>query len=131
MDEAFQWAGTLHDNPDLLPWVIFISVVILLFKERNLIRELITSAINARKETALYHAQHNELVRNNTAALENNTAALEMVKNEHDRLAIMIQHHEESSKERIDHIQTVVNRIDSTVTKNQHIMSLLEDRTEK
>lgn len=29
----------------------------------------------------------------------------------------MLTHHEEASKERMSHIQTVVNRIDETVTK--------------
>lgn len=131
MDEAFQWARELRDSPDLLPWVVFICIVIIVIKERNLIKELFTSLINSRKETALYHAQHNELVRNNTAALENNTATIEMIKNEHDRLAVMIKNHEDCSKERMDHIQTVVNRIDGTVTDNQKIMAILEDRTEK
>lgn len=40
----------------------------------------------------------------------------------------MLTYHEEASKERISHIQTVVNRIDETVTKNEKNLFVLKDR---
>ena len=40
----------------------------------------------------------------------------------------MLTYHEEASKERMSHIQTVVNKIDETVTKNEKNLFVLKDR---
>lgn len=77
-----------------------------------------------------------ELIRNNTAALDNNTAVLESYKNDRGETRRMVDYHEKASKERIDsihdeigHMLTVVNRIDATVSENNKQITLIEDRT--
>lgn len=129
MQEAFDMAKVLRETPDLFPWVCLVIVLLLCYRERDLIRELFTSVINSRKETALYHAQHNELVRNNTAALENNTAMLSILKQDRHEMTSMLEQHEKMTEERLAHIQTVVNRIDTTVNKNHDGISIIADRT--
>lgn len=140
MSEVIDVSRVLRESPDLFPWVVLVIVLAFLYRERGVIRELFESIIQSRKEVSIYHAQHNELVRNNTAALENNTAALDMVKKEREMLAkIMDRHeqlsaerfsrHEEMSAERERHIQAVINRIDETARSNGEALMVLEDRT--
>lgn len=128
MDETINIAKMLHDSPDLFPWVLLGIVLVILFKERGTIRSYFNARISAyetKKETEIILA---ELIRNNTAALENNTAALEMVKADRGETRRLLNYHEEMSKERMSHIQTVVNRIDETVTQNEKEISIIKDR---
>lgn len=129
MNEAIDFARILHDSPDLFPWVVLAIILFVVYKERSTIKELFQSIIQSRKETALYHAQHNELVRNNTAALQNNTAMLEILKQDRNNMASMLEHHDQMSSERIAHVQTVVNRIDRTVSCNKENIAIIADRT--
>lgn len=71
MNEAIDMAQLLHDTPDLFPWVVLAIVIFVLYKERSTIKELVQSIIQSRKDTTVFYAQQNELIRNNTAALEN------------------------------------------------------------
>lgn len=131
MNEAFDVARTLKESPDLFPWVILGIVLVIMFKERVMIREFFKSIIDSRKETTVFHAQQNELIRNNTAALQNNTAMLEILKKDRHNMEAKIEHHEKLSEERIAHMQTVVNRIDKTVRESKEDISIILDRTKK
>lgn len=131
MSEVMDLGKLLHDSPDIFPWVVLAIVLIIAYKERGTIRDLIQSVIDSRKETTIYHAQHNELVRNNTAALQNNTAALELVKKDRELMIKLIEDHEKMSCERDGHIQTVINRIDETLNANRRDIVLLTDRVER
>ena len=131
MDEVIDFGRLLHESPDLFPWVVLAIVIFVAYKERDTIRALIQGILESRKETAMYHAQHNELVRNNTAALQNNTAALELVKRDRELLLHVLEDHEKMSGERDQHIQTVVNRIDETLQNNRKDIVLMKDRIER
>lgn len=131
MNEALDLARELQRAPDLFPWVVLCIVLFILWKERATIKELVQGIITARKETALYHAQHNELIRNNTAALQNNTAMLQILKQERDTMRSELATHEQLSAERMAHIQTVVNRIDKTTSANKESIKVIEDRTDR
>lgn len=131
MDEILKFAQILKASPALLPWVVFVAVGLVFWRERDLFKGYIRARIDAHRESARFSMSYAELVRNNTAALENNTAALKLVEHDRDRLADLVEHHEKVSKERIDHLQTVINRIDATVTKNSREIALIEDRTDK
>lgn len=122
-------AEQLRAARDLLPWVILVICVFVLWKSRKHVAEWFQSCINEKKDNAIYHAQQNELIRNNTAALNNNTAALELVQKDREMLAEILNNHEKLSAERIAHLQVVVNRIDATVTENSKNISMIEDRT--
>lgn len=131
VNEVIDMSKMLRESPDLFPWVALAIVLVFAYKERDMIRELFTSIIQSKKEASIYQAQHNELVRNNTAALENNTAALELVQKDREMLTKIIENHEEMSAERERHIQAVVNRIDETARRNGEALMVIEDRTGK
>lgn len=128
MDQTLEIAKLLHDTPDLFPWVCFATIIVLVIAQHKRIFAYFDARIesyNAKKESDAVIA---ELIRNNTAALNNNTAALESVKADRGETRRMLTYHENASKERMEHIQTVVNRIDETVTQNEQDIGILKDR---
>lgn len=128
MNEAVELGKLLHDTPDLFPWVCLAIVCIVVLTQHKRILAYFDARIEAHGAKREHNAVLAELIRNNTAALDNNTAALESVKADRGETRRMLTYHEEASKERMSHIQTVVNRIDETVTKNEKNLFVLKDR---
>lgn len=138
MSDALEIGRLLHDTPDLFPWVCLAIIMIVAVSQHKRIFAYFDSRIEAHKEKQKADAVLAELIRNNTAALNNNTAALETVKNDRGLTRELLKHHEEASKERVDsihdsldHIQTVINRVDETVSNNSESIRIVEDRTRK
>lgn len=136
MNDAIELGKMLHDTPDLFPWVVLAIVLIVIIAQHKRILAYFDARIEAYREKQQSDAVLAELIRNNTAALNNNTAALEAVKNDRGLTRELLKHHEEASKERIDsihdslvHIQTVLNRVDGTVSNNSESIRIVEDRT--
>lgn len=128
MNEVFTAAEKLHATPALFPWVCLGVICLVIFWNRELIKNYINATITEKRETTLYHAQNNELIRNNTAALNNNTAALEMVKRDRDITMQFLQHHEQLSSERFDHLQRVANQTRDIVIENQKEIIVANER---
>lgn len=128
MNDAIELGKMLHDTPDLFPWVVLAVVMIVIVAQHKRILAYFDAKIESYKERERSDAIIAELIRNNTAALDNNTAALDMIKADRGEERQLIQYHEQASKERIEHIQTVVNRIDETVSQNEKDISILKDR---
>ena len=138
VDQAIEIGKLLHDSPDLFPWVVLSIILIILAAQHKRIFAYFDARIESYSARQKADAVMAELIRNNTAALNNNTAALESVKIDRGESRRMITYHEQASKERIDalrsdieHIQTVVNRIDETVSSNSESIRIVEDRTRK
>ena len=136
MDEAVELGKLLHDTPDLFPWVCLGIILIVCCAQHKRILGYFDTRIDAWRAKEKSDAVMAELVRNNTAALNNNTAALNAVKNDRGATRALIDYHEKVSKERIDavmceinHVQTVANRIDETVQSNAKGIQIVEDRT--
>lgn len=136
MDEAIEIGKLLHDTPDLFPWVCLSIILIVCCAQHKRILGYFDARIDAWRAKEKSDAVMAELVRNNTAALNNNTAALNAVKNDRGATRALIDYHEKVSKERIDavmgeisHVQTVVNRIDEIVQSNAKGIQIVEDRT--
>lgn len=137
MNDAIELGKMLHDTPDLFPWVVLAIVCVVVVAQHKRILSYFDARIEAYKERQKSDAIVAELIRNNTAALNNNTAALEGVKSDREVTRELINYHEKVSKERIDsvqdsirHVQIVVNRIDETVSQNEKDISILKDRRE-
>lgn len=135
MDEAVEFAKLLHDTPDLFPWVCLSIIIVLCTAQHKRIFAYFDARIEAYSAKKQSDAVLAELIRNNTAALNNNTAALESVKQDRGESRRMIQYHENVSKERmgmirddISHVQTVVNDIRDTVTQNERDITVLKER---
>lgn len=131
MDETIEFARLLHDSPDLFPWVCLAIVIFVMVAQHKRILAYFDARIEAYGAKKQSDAVLAELIRNNTAALNNNTAALESVKQDRGESRRMIQYHENASKERMEHIQTVVNRIDETVNQNEKGIMVLTDREKR
>ena len=136
MDEAIEIGKLLHDTPDLFPWVCLSIILIVCATQHKRILAYFDARIEAWTSKKESDAVMAELIRNNTAALNNNTAALNAVKNDRGTTRNMLDYHERVSKERNDavlneiaHVQTVVNRIDETVSSNSESIRIVEDRT--
>lgn len=135
MDEAIEFAKLLHDTPDLFPWVCLGIIILVCTAQHKRIFAYFDARIEAYGAKKQSDAVLAELIRNNTAALNNNTAALESVKQDRGESRRMIQYHENVSKERmemirddISHIQTAVNDIRDTVTQSERDITVLKER---
>lgn len=136
MDEAIEIGRLLHDTPDLFPWVCLAIIMIVCVAQHKRILGYFDARIDAWTSKKQSDAVMAELIRNNTAALNNNTAALEAVKVDRGETRKLLNFHEQVSRERnesilseISHVQTVVNRIDETVSSNSESIRIVEDRT--
>lgn len=109
MSEAVELGKLLHDTPDLFPLVCLAIVCIVAITQHKRILAYFDARIEAYGAKREHNAVLAELIRNNTAALDNNTAALESVKADRCETRRMLTYHEAASKERMSHIQTVVN----------------------
>ena len=128
MQETVEMAELLHTTPTLFPWVCLSIILIVAVTQQKRILAYFDARIDAYQARQQSDAVLAELIRNNTAALNNNTAALESVKQDRGESRRLIQYHESMSKERMEHIQAVVNRIDKTVSQNEKNITVLKDR---
>ena len=128
MDETIQAARLLRDSPSLFPWVVLVLFCSVIYHERKTIRAYFVSRIEARDDARRFSATYAELVRNNTAAMNNNTAALESVKRDRAETRQAIQHHEELSRERIDRLQEILGNIEEAANQSEKNTSILVDR---
>lgn len=144
MDEALDIAERMANKPDLLPWVIFGCVVVVVLANQKRFLDLFDSAIRGHKARIKYYEEKEksdtrmeEIVRANTEALNNNTKAFEtitsdrgesrkMIDNHNKSMIEKIEHHEAMSSERDRHIQEVVNNVRDTVTDNTVKLSKIE-----
>lgn len=135
MDEPLKWAQLFHESPDLFPWVCLAIILFVVAAQHKRILRYFDARIDAHSAKQKSDAVLAELIRNNTAALNNNTAALESVKQDRGETRRMLNFHEDMSAERLNavrddigHVQTVVNRIDETVSQNEKNITILKDR---
>ena len=128
MDAIMELARALSLTPAIFPWVVFITLAVIAWKERHLFREFFQSKLDGLKEAERFNATYAELVRNNTAALENNTAALEMVTKDREVLNERLAYHEKLSEARHDKLETVVNRIDERTADNREDIVRISER---
>ena len=150
MNEIFEYGERLQSNPDLLGWVVLALVIFVVAAQHKRILAYFDARIEAQREKVKSDAVMEELVRmntataesvkvalenstaaleNNSAAFNNNTAMLSLLQKERQDMIAKLESHEQLSMERIAHVQTVCNRIDSVVRENHSNIELIEDRT--
>lgn len=128
MEQVFKFSRILYDSPGLFPWVCLVLLCIIIFSQQKRIFAYIDARIESYAAKKQADAIIAELIRNNTAALNNNTVALDTVRKDREDLVKLLAHHEELSNERDKHIQTVINRIDLIVANNSKKIDIIEDR---
>lgn len=131
MGESLEIARVLRDTPDLFPWVLMAVVLLIAYKQRDLISDYFRARVDYWKSMKDVNATLPEVIRNNTAAMNLCTEAFRDWKNDRGENRRMLQYHEEASAERMQHLQEVLNRVDATVTSNSRNIGLIEDRTHR
>ena len=135
MSEPMEIAKLLHDTPDLFPWVLLGIVLIVAYKQRGLIGEYIRARIDYWRSMKDVNATLPEVIRNNTAAINNCTDVTREWRSDRGENRRLIEAHEKLSAERFDaiktelgHIQSVVNDIESDTKSNATGIAVLKDR---
>lgn len=131
MGESLEIARVLRDTPDLFPWVLMAVVLLIAYKQRDLISDYFRARVDYWKSMKDVNATLPEVIRNNTAAMNLCTEAFRDWKNDRGENRRMLQYHEEASAERMQHLQEVLNRVDATVMSNSRNIGLIEDRTHR
>ena len=117
-----------HAGSGVVPYLALVLVVAAFIYFRNDIKEWFASKARMNDAIVEDKGKNNEVIRNNSATIEACTAALEMVSADRERFLSSLDKHEELSKERIDHIQTVVNQCRDEVSKVRGEIGILLDR---
>lgn len=114
----------------IIPWIL---VGLLIWLVVNL-KPHVVSYLKAKEEAKQVYAEkegeRNEIIRNCSATIEACTTVLEMAKS--DRMKVMehIDEHELMSKERMEHIQTVVNQCRDEIIKARGDLKGINSRLE-
>lgn len=128
LEQPIHWAQVLRESPDLFPWVCLVLICIVVLSQHKRILAYFDARIEAYGAKKQSDAVLAELIRNNTAALENNTAALDAVRADRGETRRLVTYHEEMSAERIQHLQAVVNDIEHDTKANAAGIKVLLDR---
>lgn len=138
MGEVVEIGRVLHDTPDLFPWVCLAIIMFFIVKERKELTDILRAMADYFRTKKQNDILMVEVVRNNsittehnTAALERNTEMMKTVMDDRRETRAMVENHETLSRERMQHLQEVLNRVDRTVTGNSQQIGLIEDRTSK
>lgn len=135
MSEGMEIAKLLHDTPDLFPWVLLAIVLLIAYKQRQLIFDYIRARIDYWRSMKDVNATLPEVIRNNTAAINLCTEATREWRMDRGENRRMLEAHEKLSAERFDalkteigHVQSVVNDIENDTKANATGIAVLKDR---
>lgn len=135
MSEPMEIAQMLHDTPDLFPWVLLGIVLLVAYKQRQLIFDYIRARIDYWRSMKDVNATLPEVIRNNTAAINLCTEATREWRMDRGENRRMLEAHEKLSAERFDalkteigHVQSVVNDIENDTKANATGIAVLKDR---
>lgn len=101
----------------IIPWIVLAMIIWSFITFKPHIIKYIESRNDAKLAYIEKEGERNEIIRNCSATIENCTAALEMINHDRDTLMTHIDNHEEMSRERMEHIQTVVNQCRDEILK--------------
>lgn len=132
MEEIVKLAITLaHEGSKVVPWLLFVLVCWMAFYYRDSIKNYISERAKVQRSMIEREGERLEITRNNTAALNNNTVALEVFGNERDKLEILVNHHEEMSKERFNSIQDSINKCNDDISSIRTELAVVSERVNK
>ena len=135
MSEGMEIAKLLHDTPDLFPWVLLAIVLLIAYKQRQLIFDYIRARIDYWRSMKDVNATLPEVIRNNTAAINLCTEATREWRMDRGENRRMLEAHEKLSAERFDalkteigHVQSAANDIENDTKANATGIAVLKDR---
>lgn len=118
MSEFTELLKFLHGaGMSIMPWVIVGIAVWIVINFKPHVVSYLKAKEEAKKVYAEKEGERNEIIRNCSATIEACTTVLEMAKNDREKVIDHIDEHEAMSKERMEHIQTVVNQCRDEIVK--------------
>ena len=101
----------------IIPWILVGLCVWIVVSLKPQMVAYFESKKKAEEDMVIKEGERNEVIRNCSATIEACTTVLEMVKNDNQRVIDHVDEHENMSKERMEHIQTVVNQCRDEIIK--------------
>lgn len=118
MGEFTELLKFLHGaGTSIIPWVIVCILIWAVIVFRPHVISYIKSKEESERSIIEKEGERNEIIRNCSATIEACTTVLEMAKTDREKVREHIDEHETMSKERMEHIQTVVNQCRDEITK--------------
>lgn len=114
----------------IIPWVVLVVVIWLLVSFAPDVKNYLKTRNDAKLTYIQKEGERNEIIRNCSATIEACTAALEMVSNDRKIILEHIDSHEDMSRERMEHIQTVVNQCRDEVLKSRGDIKAINSKIE-
>lgn len=103
----------------IIPWILVVLLLWLVVTTKPHIEAYFAAKKEAEQALAVKEGERNEIIRNCSATIEACTTVLEMAKNDRQKVLDHIDEHEAMSKERMEHIQTVVNQCRDEIVKSR------------
>ena len=111
MNDITELLKFLHaTGTSVIPWIFVVIVIWLIIQLKPQLVKYIESRNEAKLAYVQKEGERNEIIRNCSATIEACTAALEMVSHDREVLMEHINEHEAMSRERMEHIQAVVDQ---------------------
>lgn len=114
----------------VLPWLAVGVVLWAVVYYRGDVSAYIKEKAKAQQEQSKRGAELNEIVRNNSATIEACTTVLEMLKHDRERVQMDIAAHENTSRDRFERLQAVVDECRTEIERVHTDVLILKDRGE-
>lgn len=114
----------------VIPWLLLAIAVWLIITLRPHVVDYISAQKKAKTAYIEKEGERNEIIRNCSATIEACTAALEMISSDRTAIIDHIDSHERMSQERMEHIQTVVNKCRDEIIKARGDLKGINSRLE-
>ena len=111
-----------------VPVCVLMFCALLIWRLMPQIRGVMESMAEERRARIKSSGEYAEVVRHNSAVIENNTAALNMVIQSREQEGRLIQSHEDMSRERMQKIQATSDEIASSVDKVITDIQVIKER---
>lgn len=109
--------------------LLFLGLIVWrLFPE---IREYMKARTDAVKEDHEKKGEFNEILRNNSAVIENNTVVLQLVQANSDVTKVLIEEHDSRSEDRMKRIEKGVLEVKEDVEVTHKDVIVIKDRVER
>lgn len=115
----------------VIPWIAIGILVWLVINFKPHVISYIKHKEESERLFAEKEGERNEIIRNCSATIEACTAVLEMTKKDREKVIEHIEEHENLSKERMEHIQTVVNQCRDEIVKARGDLKGINSKIDK
>ena len=111
-----------------VPVCALLFLALLVWRLMPQIRDLLVASAEERRGRVRAQGEYSEVIRHNSAVIENNTAALRAVIQSREQEGRLISAHEDMSRERMQRIQATCDEVAATADKLVTDMQVVKER---